>query len=430
MSSRQKPLRLLLLLTAFAILTGLYTQFLRPDKPLQQTATLPVTPEAEPEILLDEYGIEDGIYEVEEREVRRNETFAGILSEFGVPYDRVMQLVDASRGVFDVRRLRAGQELRVYNADDESPRYLVYREDAIRYVVFDLDEEPRAEAGTRPVEIVERSVEGVITNSLYQSLMSAGADAELAVRLAEVYAWTIDFYRIQKGDRFQVLFEERRIDGQTVGIEKIVAARFNHFGADHNAFYFEQDGFPEYFDEEGNSLRKAFLRAPLKYTRISSRYTQRRFHPVQKRYKPHLGTDYAAPTGTPIHTVGDGVITEASYTRGNGNYVKVRHNGTYTTQYLHMSRIAKGVRPGVRVKQGDVIGYVGATGLATGPHLCFRFWKNGKQVDPFKEQLPAAEPVSEENLAAFAQVRDQMLARFDGNDRPMYVTTGDDAASL
>lgn len=425
MPLRTKRLRLLAPLLLFLLAAGAYTRFFQPEQPLQQTA-LPAAVEAEPEIIYDEFGIEDGLYDVAERQVRRNETFAGILGEFDIPYERVLQLVDASQDVFDVRRIRAGQDFRVYR-DGNRARYLVYRQDAIRYVVFDLDREPRAEAGERDVEVVERSVEGVITNSLYQSLIDGGASPEVAVRLSEVYAWTIDFYRIQKNDKFEVLYEERQIDGETVGVGKILAARFNHFGADYNAFYYEQEeeALGDYYDEQGNSLRKAFLRAPLKYTRISSRYTKRRFHPVQKRYKPHLGTDYAAPTGTPIHAVGDGVVTEASYTRGNGNYVKIRHNGTYTTQYLHMSRRAKGMAPGKRVKQGDVIGYVGSTGLATGPHLCYRFWKNGQQVDPYKEQLPAADPISEEHLAEFQQVRDDLLARLDGEDRPVYVSNND-----
>ncbi len=423
---RAKQLRLVLPLSLFILAIGLYMRYVETDPPLQQAAVIPVA-EVEPEILYDEYGIEEGRYEVADREVRRSETFAGILSELGIPYDRVLQLVDVSEGVFDARRIRAGQDLRLYR-EDGAPRFLVYRQDPVRYVLFDLDEEPRAEAGEREVEIVEKSVEGVITNSLYQSLVDGGASPEVAVRLAEVYAWTIDFYRIQKNDKFEVLYEERQIDGESIGAGKILAARFNHFGADYNAFYYEKEGdvMGDYYDEEGNSLRKAFLRAPLKYTRISSRYTKRRFHPVQKRYKPHLGTDYAAPTGTPIHAVGDGVVTEASFTRGNGNYVKIRHNGTYTTQYLHMSRRAKAMAPGKRVKQGDVIGYVGQTGLATGPHLCYRFWKNGQQVDPYKEQLPAADPIPQELIADFSRERDALAARLDGSDDQIYVFAGSD----
>lgn len=418
---RPRRVRTLIPIVAFLAAVGVYALVLKPDQPVQQTA-LPVDP-PEPEIVYDEFGLEAERFEIAEREVKRGETFAAVMADFDIPYNYVLELVDASSDVFDVRRIRPGQEFRLYQ-DESGPRHLVYRQDPIRYVVFDLDGEPRAEAAERPVDLVERSISGVITNSLYQSLIDAGADAELANRLADVYAWSIDFYRIQKNDRFEVVFEERQIDGQKVGIEKILAARFNHFGEDHNAFYFSPDGErAEYYDEEGNSLRKAFLSAPLKYTRISSRYTKRRFHPINRRYQPHLGTDYAAPTGTPIYTVGDGVVTEAGFGRGNGNYVKIRHNGTYSTQYLHMSRIAGGMKPGRRVKQGEVIGYVGQTGLATGPHLCYRFWKNGQQVDPLKEQLPAADPIDPSLLAAFEQQRDVLIAKFDGASGDLLAST-------
>ncbi len=421
MPLRANRLRLALPVLLLILAAGVYTRFIKPDQPVQQTAILPVS-ETKPVVTYDEYGIEKDRYQVLDREVRRNETFAGILAEFGVPYERVLELVDASGDVFDARRLRAGQDFRAYSSNDDL-QYLVYRQDPINYVVFDLTDEPRVEAGEREVTIVERTVNGVITNSLYQSLIDGGASPDLAVRLAEVYAWSIDFYRIQKNDKFEVLYEERQIDGEPIGTGKILAANFNHFGADYNAYYYEKEGdvMGDYYDEEGNSLRKAFLRAPLKYTRISSRYTQRRFHPIRKRYQPHLGTDYAAPTGTPIYAVGDGVVTEASYTGGNGNYVKIRHNSTYTTQYLHMSRHAKGISRGTRVKQGDVIGYVGQTGLATGPHLCYRFWKNGQQVDPYKEQLPAADPIPQELLAEFRQTRDALASRMSGGDREFYV---------
>jgi murein DD-endopeptidase MepM/ murein hydrolase activator NlpD len=226
----------------------------------------------------------------------------------------------------------------------------------------------------------------------------------LANRLADIYAWTIDFYRIQAGDRFRVLYTENMVDGESVGIDSIQAASFRFRGMEFLAFHYDQDSLGSYYDENGNSLQKAFLQAPLNYTRISSRFSRRRFHPVQKRYKAHLGTDYAAPTGTPIRTTGDGVVIAAGYTRGNGNYVKVRHNSIYTTQYLHMSRFASGIRSGAAVKQGQVIGYVGATGLATGPHLCYRFWKNGEQVDPFQEELPPAFPIQEDHQEAYQQL--------------------------
>jgi murein DD-endopeptidase MepM/ murein hydrolase activator NlpD len=236
-------------------------------------------------------------------------------------------------------------------------------------------------------------------------------DQELILSLADVYAWTIDFYHLQKGDAFKVIYTERLVEGKFVGIDRIIAAEFTHRKSPLRAYLFESDGTDDYYDDEGNSLRKAFLRAPVKFSRISSRYSKKRFHPVQKRYKAHLGTDYAAPTGTPILATGDGVVIAATYTKSNGNYIKIRHNGTYTTQYLHMSK--RKSKLGDRVKQGDVIGYVGSTGLATGPHVCYRFWKNGKQVNPYKQKLPPSKPVIPENMDAFMQLKDNLSQRLD-----------------
>ena len=227
---------------------------------------------------------------------------------------------------------------------------------------------------------------------------------ELAFQISEVYAWTVDFYRINSGDKFKVIYEEEFINGKSVGIGAIKAAWFEYDDAGYYSFQYKQDNLFDYYDTEGNSLRKQFLKAPLRYNRISSRFTRKRYHPVLKRNKSHLGTDYAAPTGTPIHSVGDGKVVESRYGKYNGRYVKIRHNGIYSTQYLHMSKIENGIKTGAEVKQGDVIGYVGSTGLASGPHLCFRFWKNGRQVDPFKQALPPSKPVEEDNKLDYLTV--------------------------
>ena len=235
------------------------------------------------------------------------------------------------------------------------------------------------------------------------------------MQLAEVFAWTVDFYRIQKGEQFTIVYNESTVDGQRYGDPEVLGVRYTTADRATEAILFSMDSTETYFDRDGNSLRKAFLKAPLKYSRLSSGFTQRRFHPVQKRFKPHLGTDYAAPYGTPILTVGDGTIETTGYTAGNGNFVKVRHNGTYTTQYLHMRKIL--VRKGQNVQQGDVIGEVGSTGLASGPHVCFRFWKNGEQVDHRTEELPKAEPVANEDRPRFNVVRDDMLAKLDEAER-------------
>jgi murein DD-endopeptidase MepM/ murein hydrolase activator NlpD len=254
-------------------------------------------------------------------------------------------------------------------------------------------------------------VGGTIETSLYNAMVDKGISPELIDEFADLYGWSVDFQSLQKGDVYKVIFEEKRVEEQVVSISGIQLAYFKHKGEEMHAIPFEQDGQITFFDQQGNSFKKAFLRDPLKYTRISSRYNLNRFHPVQKRYKAHLGTDYAAPSGTEIRAVGDGTVLDATYTSANGNYVKIKHNETYTTQYLHMSKIGKNVKRGSRIRQGQVIGYVGSTGLATGPHLCFRFWKNGKQEDWLQEKIPPSAPISSTNLQAFTEKKTAGMQR-------------------
>jgi murein DD-endopeptidase MepM/ murein hydrolase activator NlpD len=261
----------------------------------------------------------------------------------------------------------------------------------------------------KPAITRKREVGGIVTSSLYNAMVDKGISPELIDEFADLYGWSVDFQSLQKGDVYKVVFEEKVIEDKVVSISGIHFAYFNHKGEEMHAIPFAQNGQLTFFNQAGQSFKKAFLRDPLKYSRISSRYNLNRFHPVQKRYKAHLGTDYAAPTGTEIRTVGDGTVLEASYSSANGNYVKIKHNETYTTQYLHLSKISKSLRRGDRVKQGQVIGYVGSTGLATGPHLCFRFWKNGKQEDWLKETIPPTEPVSQANLTAFNQKKAEVM---------------------
>ncbi len=344
-------------------------------------------------------------------QVERNETLSTIFNRFNVPYTVISNLVEASKGVFDVKNIAAGKKYHAFITNDttETLRYFIYEKSHVNYVVFQLKDSLKVYEGKREITTEIRSFTGIINNSLYATLMSQNASPALAMRLSEVYAWQIDFFRIQKGDNFKVIYEEEFVNGKSIGVGDIKAAYFSHSDEDFYAIYFEQDETGEYFDDKGQGLRKAFLKAPLEFSRISSRYSLNRLHPVHKVNRPHLGTDYAAPTGTPIRTVGDGVVLEAGYKGNNGNYVRIKHNSVYTTGYLHMSRIAKGIRPGVRVKQGDLIGYVGSTGLATGPHLCYRFWKNGKQVDPLREKMPPSDPVKKEYADSFAVIRDSLV---------------------
>jgi murein DD-endopeptidase MepM/ murein hydrolase activator NlpD len=294
-----------------------------------------------------------------------------------------------------------------------TPDYLVYEENLINYYILKLEGTPEAKKIQREVITKRKEAKGTINSSLYDAFVENGMSIALAMEMSEIFAWTVDFYKVQKGDAFKVIYFEKYVEENPVGIAGIEAAYFNHYGKAYYAFRFEQEGRQHYFDENGQSVRKIFLKSPLKFSRISSRYNLKRFHPVLKRVKAHLGTDYAAPSGTPIMTVGDGTVIEAGYTAGNGNYVKIKHNSVYTTQYLHMSKFSKGMKRGKRVSQGEVIGYVGSTGLATGPHLCFRFWKNGKQVDPHREKPMQTTPVNKDLSGAFKAVVAQLKPELD-----------------
>lgn len=359
----------------------------------------------------DEYGIPVELFDSTTRIIRRNDTFSGVLSSFGIDTDLVQAAITNADGTFDVRKIQLGREVTHYAPLNQgSPALVIYEIDPTSFVIFSFSDTVSAEVRKRDIQTRMRHVEGVIEGSLYETLRRQGASPALAVTLSEVYAWQIDFYRIQRGDAFKVFFEEETMDGNSIGVGRIQSAWFKHAGKEYVALHFEQDGKGDYYDAEGNSLRKAFLKAPLSYSRISSRFTNRRFHPVLKRNIPHHGTDYAAPTGTPIRAVGDAVVTKASYDNANGNHVRLRHNGTYETGYLHMSRIAPGIRAGTRVSQGQIIGYVGSTGLATGPHLCYRFWVNGVPADPHKVDFPSSTPIAPEYRAAFNLYRSERMA--------------------
>jgi murein DD-endopeptidase MepM/ murein hydrolase activator NlpD len=380
------------------------------ENSLEEEDELPIF--VEPELF---YGFNLNEYDFDEGKVKNNEFLANILLRYGVDYGTIDKMITNGKEIFDPRNLVAGKKFVVAKALDslKTPQYFIYEKNSIEFVVFQLVEPFQVYLEQKEVEVIEREASGLITSSLYQTLVDNDLSPALAVELANIYAWTIDFYRIQKNDAFKVIFEEKRVDGERVGIGKINAAWFKNVNTDYYAVYFNQDEYDDYFDEEGKSLRKAFLKAPLKFSRISSRYNKKRFHPVLKQVKAHLGTDYAAPAGTPILAVGDGTVTEATFSKYNGNYVKIKHNSTYTTQYLHMSKFAKGIKSGVRVKQGEVIGYVGSTGLATGPHVCFRFWKNGEQVDHLREKFPSADPIKSSMIDAYQVVFNEFKTKLD-----------------
>jgi len=366
--------------------------------------------------LVNEYGIDENSYTSISDQIRAGETFSGILERYGVGTSNLDKILQASKDVIDIRRIAAGRNLTAYQTLDSLGRvdYLIYEPNALEYVVFDFTKGVNISKHDRQVTLRTRRISGSIEGSLYGTLNRLNISASFGEKLTDLFAHKIDFYRIRKGDNFKVIFEEKFVGDTFVGYGNIKAAVFYH--GDNEPFYafaFNQDGKVEYYDQEAKSLKSAFLKAPLKFTRISSPFSNRRFHPVLKSYRAHLGTDYAAPTGTPIFAIADGIIENAGYTSGNGNYVKLRHNRTYDSGYLHMSRIAPGMRPGVKVSKGQVIGYVGSTGLATGPHLCFRFWKNGTQVDFLKEALPSADAIDSRYLREFTIIRDMWRSMID-----------------
>jgi len=366
----------------------------------------------EPKLL---YGIVIDSMEVTEGKVKRNQNLSEILYSYNVSYQKIHQLSQVSKPIFDLRKIAAHKKYTVISYPDSlnTAKALVYEPNMTEYIVFNLDDSISVEHVEKDVLISDKEISGVIDASLAVTIDELGISPQLTNDFVDVFAWQVDFFRLQKGDRFKVIYEEESVDGQPVGIGQIKGIYFEHFNNAYYGFHYDQGSGTDYFDEEGNSLRKALLKYPLEFTRISSRYTGNRFHPVQKRWKAHRGTDFAAPKGTPIRSVGDGIITEAKYGKYNGRYVKIRHNSTYTTQYLHMSGIASGIRAGQKVRQGQTIGYVGSTGLATGNHLCYRFWKNGVQIDALRVKLPPSEPISEDHFTAFEVARDEMIQRLE-----------------
>mgnify|MGYP006102140625 CR=1 FL=1 len=361
-------------------------------------------PAYEYDILMDSFRIKKGI-------VKINQTVSDILYANHIAWPKINAISDISKDIFDITRVNAGKKYSViYSADTtEKAQYFIYEFDAVNYIVLDLNK-MNVYRGEKQVEIKLKTSSGVIKSSLWLTMEEQKLSPKLTADLSTIYAWTIDFFKIQKGDAFRVHYEDKYIEGEYIGIGRILAAEFTHKGQDFYSFYFKENkSFGDYYDEQGKTLRKSFLMAPVDYKRISSPYSNSRKHPVTGQWKGHFGTDYAAAAGEPIWSTANGTIILATHSKNNGNYVKVKHNETYTTQYLHMSKIKPGIRKGVYVKQGDIIGYVGSTGLATGPHVCYRFWKNGKQVDPFKQKLPPGDPIKNENKEAYMLVKDSLM---------------------
>jgi murein DD-endopeptidase MepM/ murein hydrolase activator NlpD len=422
-----------IVLIALAGSVFLFNKFYNPSSlslevvSIDSTALVPLEVK-EPKML---YGmvLQDDHIVIEDK-IKRNQFFGDILEEYNVPAKLIHQVSQLSRKVFDPRRITPNTKYTVICNQDSitKARALVYEPNAIDYIVFRFEDSLSVDVRQREVSSIEKNVSGIINSSLSETMESLGMPAQLTDRFVDIFGWQVDFQRLQPGDKFKLIYEQQQVEGVSIGISKISGIYFEHFDNPYYAFPFDQGDGPEYFDEDGKSLRKALLKYPIQYSRISSRFNRNRFHPVQKRWKAHLGTDFAAPRGTPIRSVGDGIVLEAGYKSNNGNYVKIRHNATYTTQYLHMSRIAAGLRRGDKVKQEQTIGYVGSTGLATGPHLCYRFWKNGVQVDALRVELPASQPVKDAYMNSFELVKVDLIQKL--NVIPFPEEDGDSFASI
>jgi murein DD-endopeptidase MepM/ murein hydrolase activator NlpD len=395
--------------------TGAWWMLTKKKSPIapEQLSTSLVAPVKAP--LEYRFGIAVTEYDIVEKKIQSGQSLSTILGAYHVGGELVQELVDQSADVFDVTRFRVGKPYTLFCSKEgnHEAKCMVYEPSPAYYIVFDLRRQPDVYKVEKKVDTIEKSVGGVITSSLYQAVEDQGLDVSIASQLYDIYKWSVDFFALQKGDEFKLIVDEDHVDSVVVNVGEIKAAYFKTNGKEFYAFRYTWEGHTGFYGADGMSLKSRFLQAPLDFTRISSGFNMNRYHPILKKVKPHLGTDYAAPKGTPIVSVADGVVLEASFTSGNGNYVKIKHDDTYTTQYLHMSKFEKGIKKGVRVNQGDVIGYVGSTGLATGPHLCYRFWKNGKQVDPFKEQPQATEPLPESQKAGFNILMNRLKPKLD-----------------
>ena len=350
-----------------------------------------------------EYNIPISRYRKVEGSIRRGEFFSTLMTRLGASQGDIYALDTKSKGVFDMRQIKVGYHYHAYYAPGEPDTlaYVVYEKDNASYVVFSLRDSLSVQVFEKDISKVVDYVEVEIQYSLWQDIIDAGAPALLAVSLADIYAWSIDFFGLQKGDSFKAVYEKTMCDGEILDVERVLYAEFRHGGDSFKAYWFDNGTGNYYWNEKGESMRKAFLRAPLSYTRISSGFTYSRRHPITRKVRPHTGIDYAAPTGTEVMSIGDGVVVYKGYKRAEGNMVKIKHNSVYTSAYLHLSRYGKGLNVGDRVRQGQVIGYVGSTGYSTGPHLDFRIWKNGTPINPLKMESPPAEPLAEADMPAF-----------------------------
>lgn len=381
------------------------------------------------------YGIVADNYRTEQGKVGSGETLGKILDRYGVSAVTIDKLDKAAADIFPLRKIRAGRPFTAFLSTDSLSAgrldWLVYEKDVTDYVVFGfVGDSVSVTTGQKDVDIRRRRCSSTIETSLWGAIMRDSLPNALAAEMEDIYQWTIDFFGLQKGDSFTVIYDEKVIDSTFVGIGRVWGAKFTHGGKEVYAIPFKQNDKIQYWEYGGASLRKQLLKAPLKFTRISSRFSNARLHPIYRVYRPHHGVDYAAPKGTPVHAVADGVVIFKGWGGGGGNTLKIKHAGNLVTGYLHLSGYAKGIANGTRVSQGQLIGYVGSTGASTGPHLDYRIWKNGTPIDPLKVPQEPAEPIAKENMAKFEAVRDRIVAELNGTATPDMIVTQLDSIAV
>ena len=364
------------------------------------------------------FGINADGYTLERKKVEAGESWGKILGSYGIGTQKLVRLDQLTKNICPLRNIRAGSHYTAFTRPDSTSvnlDYLVYEKNIIDYVVFAfVGDSVAVREGQHEVDIKRRKNTAVISTSLWGAIMEENLPYALASEMEDIYQWTVDFFGIQQGDSFTVIYDEKFIDTLSVGIGRVWGAKFTHRGKDIYAIPFEQGGKVQYWEADGGSLRKQLLKAPLKFTRISSKFSNARRHPVTKKVRPHHGVDYAAPSGTPVRAVADGTVTVMTRKKADGNILKIKHPGNISSGYLHLKGFAKGIKVGARVSQGQVIGYVGSTGYSTGPHLDFRLWKGGVAINPLNVPQKPAEPISKDNKERFELVKARVIAELEG----------------
>lgn len=376
---------------------------------LQQFSDLFRKKEVTPPVM--EYGIPVDSFNVVTNEIAPGKNLSEILGNYGISARQVDSLSKLAEGKFDLRSIRAGHVFKAFVQPDSTQQlaYWVYEISPVQYVVFSFKDSMSVHVAEKPVRIVRKISSTTIKSSLWHAIEEAKMNTALALDLSEVYAWEIDFFGLKKHDSFKVVYDEMFVGSTSIGIAKIHAAVFNHMGKAYYAFAFKQDSVDSYWNENGQSLKKAFLKAPLKFSRITSGFSRSRLHPILKIFRPHYGIDYSAPIGTPVMTIGSGVVILKGYSGSAGNWIKIKHAANFVTSYMHLNRFAKGISLGSRVQQGQVIGFVGSTGYSTGAHLDFRVWKGNTPINPLKVQSPPEKPLRKEHLNQFMNYRNGMM---------------------